>query len=175
MQGHFSRAEENLRTSLVFLRRFTQRPVIQPKDKFHGSVSNSNQTPHSDPYSSNSQHDRHASKFANLSLSELKSATLNVFLHLARLYLDGDRVRSAINVLEVLHASDLPRAKQGLVHLLLATAYMKRRRYVKAERIMCNMEIAAGLSNLNGGSVLRKTRGMAVSTLTLGADILTSS
>lgn len=37
------------------------------------------------------------------------SATLNVFLQLARLYLDGDRITNAITVLEMLNKSDVPK------------------------------------------------------------------
>jgi hypothetical protein len=65
----------------------------------------------------------------------LCSAILNVYLQLARLYLSGDRVPSAINVLENLNATDLPRGKKSVVHLLLATAYMKKRMFMKANAV----------------------------------------
>lgn len=45
----------------------------------------------------------------------------SLYILLARLYLNGDRVANAISVLEMLRRSDLPRQKVAVVHMLLAT------------------------------------------------------
>ena len=60
-------------------------------------------------------------KFSATPASEFRSATLSLYITLARLYLNGDRLQSAVNVLEMLRKTELPRNRVAVVHLLLAT------------------------------------------------------
>ena len=52
--------------------------------------------------------------FADVPASEFRGATLSLYLQLVRLYLSGDRVTNAIQVLETLNQTDLPRGKNPL-------------------------------------------------------------
>ena len=166
MQGQMRRAEEHLRSALAVLKT-ADRP--------------SNSSPRrDDEHDSNHRHSSAAahtgaSKFSVVGVSEVKSATINIFLQLARLYLDSERIVNAIVVLETLVRSDtLPRSKAGIVNLLLATAYMKRRRYKRAERILKTMEMAQGTAGGGAGGVAKKGTMQMGGLSVAGGDILNS-
>ena len=170
MQGQMRRAEEHLRSALAVLKPYT----IADKP--------ANSSPRREDEHDGGHRPSAASaytgvgKFSVVGVSEVKSATINIFLQLARLYLDSERIVNAIVVLETLVRSDiLPRSKAGIVNLLLATAYMKRRRYKRAERILKTMEMAQG-SAANGAAVgVGKKGTMQMGGLSVaGGDILNS-
>ena len=167
MQGQMRRAEEHLRSALAVLKTADRPANSSPRrDDEHDA----NHRP--------SAAGTHASvgKFSVVGPSEVKSATINIFLQLARLYLDSERTVNAIVVLETLQRSDtLPRSKAGIVNLLLATAYMKRRRYKRAERILKTMEMAQGTAGGGGVGGAGKKGTMQMGGLSVaGGDILNS-
>ena len=144
VQGHLKKSEEHLRHALSFLRPYAS--ANPPQD---------------------------GGRFSLVPQSEFKSATLNLFLQLARLYLDSDRTVNACVVLETLVRSEsLPRSKAGVVNLLLATAYLRRRRYKKAEKILKTMEQGqtSGTSGGAGKKSTMSTGGLSIA----GGDILNS-
>ena len=165
MQGQMRRAEEHLRSALAVLKTADRPSNSSPRrDEEHDGGHRPSTTT------------GHASKFSVVGVSEVKSATINIFLQLARLYLDSERIVNAIVVLETLVRSDtLPRSKAGIVNLLLATAYMKRRRYKRAERILKTMEMAQGTAGGAGATGGGKKGTMQMGGLSVaGGDILNS-
>ena len=170
MQGQMRRAEEHLRSALAVLKTADRPANSSPRrdDEHDGGHR---------PSAAAASH-AGASKFSVVGVSEVKSATINIFLQLARLYLDSERIVNAIVVLETLVRSDtLPRSKAGLVNLLLATAYMKRRRYKRAERILKTMEMAQGTAGGSGavaGGVGKKGTMQMGGLSVAGGDILNS-
>jgi len=195
LQGQTIKAEENLRQALKFLKPFMTKNNNQ---NLHGTLQ-PNAAMQNNNYAPNSQGHHHSastvtssstirvtvnnsrspppidlahSKFLSIAPSEFRSATLNIYLQLARLYLDSDRINNACVLLEALITTDLPRSKAGVVNLLLAQTYMKRRRYRKAEKILKFMEGASTNKGPNNPSSSSKPRVVGLSLA--GSDILNS-
>ena len=163
VQGQMRRAEEHLRSALAVLKPYTTSNASPRREADHDSPASAS-------------HGGGVGKFSVVGVNEVKSATINIFLQLARLYLDSERIVNAIVVLETLVRSDtLPRSKAGIVNLLLATAYMKRRRYKRAERILKTMEMAQGSGATGGVGAATKKGTMQMGGLSVaGGDILNS-
>lgn len=70
-------------------------------------------------------------------------AMLEIRVQMARLCLDGGLVLQAITELENLTKEELPHGQRGVVHLLLANAYTKKRMFSKARTLMQTMQDAA--------------------------------
>ena len=83
--------------------------------------------------------------FPDVHPMELRNQKVNLYLRLAQHFLDARRIIEAIVVLEFLLREDgkLPRGKISVVHLLLATAYTKRRLYQCADHLAKHMQVIA--------------------------------
>lgn len=155
-RGNFRRAEENLRSALKFLRPLSRRSAQAATDQINRvQIKTSKPSISGVPASFRQNLTSSTSglgmggvggtnavggKFNSTPAAEFRNAILSLYITLARLYLNGDRVTNAINVLEMLRKSELPRNKVSVVHLLLATAYMKKRQFVKANELLDRME-----------------------------------
>lgn len=201
--GSLRRAEEHLRTALHFLRPFaathghTHTHTSKQSSDFNFAplLSAAALTPpvQQPPVAGLANWDLRSESTAKFALhpsSEFRSAVLHIYLQLARLYLDGDRVDNAIGVLEMIMSSGrdgananaaptaserhsvtkaadalsphhvpsssegLTRSKLNQVYLLLATAYMKKKRYSKADTLLRTMEEINGV--VGGGVIPEK-------------------
>eukprot|EP00468_Gymnochlora_sp_CCMP2014_P002962 CAMPEP_0167754498 /NCGR_PEP_ID=MMETSP0110_2-20121227/8299_1 /TAXON_ID=629695 /ORGANISM="Gymnochlora sp., Strain CCMP2014" /LENGTH=2366 /DNA_ID=CAMNT_0007640375 /DNA_START=9 /DNA_END=7109 /DNA_ORIENTATION=+ len=79
--------------------------------------------------------------FPGVHMQEVSNQKVNLYLRLAQHFLDAKRIIEAIVVLEFLLEEEgkLPRGKISVVHLLLATAYTKKRLYRCARELISHM------------------------------------
>jgi len=80
--------------------------------------------------------------FPGVHMQEVRNQKVNLYLRLAQHFLDAKRIIEAIVVLEFLLEKEgkLPRGKISVVHLLLATAYTKKRLYGCARDLIDYMQ-----------------------------------
>jgi len=80
--------------------------------------------------------------FPGVHMQEVRNQKVNLYLRLAQHFLDAKRIIEAIVVLEFLldKEGNLPRGKISVVHLLLATAYTKKRLYGCAKELIDHMQ-----------------------------------
>eukprot|EP00466_Bigelowiella_natans_P017673 jgi/Bigna1/141196/aug1.61_g15904 len=83
--------------------------------------------------------------FPEVHMQEVRNQKVNLYLRLAQHFLDAKRIIEAIVVLEFLldKEGNLPRGKISVVHLLLATAYTKKRLYGCARELIEHMQSIA--------------------------------
>eukprot|EP00472_Partenskyella_glossopodia_P010246 CAMPEP_0197538462 /NCGR_PEP_ID=MMETSP1318-20131121/59735_1 /TAXON_ID=552666 /ORGANISM="Partenskyella glossopodia, Strain RCC365" /LENGTH=2527 /DNA_ID=CAMNT_0043096877 /DNA_START=151 /DNA_END=7734 /DNA_ORIENTATION=+ len=80
--------------------------------------------------------------FPGVHMQEVRNQKVNIYLRLAQHFLDAKRIIEAIVVLEFLLEKEgkLPRGKISVVHLLLATAYTKKRLYGCSKELINHMQ-----------------------------------